>query len=418
MLCHLRRERGQALPIIALLIVVLIALIGFAIDVGRLYVAQTELSRAVDSAALAGVVELPDVNDAHSMALSYLNENVPDATASFPIPSDSSELRVKGSRSVDMIFMSLFGFGSIDLDVTAAAGGGGRAREIVFVLDDTGSMNEGCNGSQSNSGCPIRQAKDAAHAFLDSLDGTDIRIGIIPFRGCYGDQRYDPLGGGNPRRGCVLLGDILDLTNDQGALHGAINNLSAAGGTGTNVCTGLNEALKMVATAGSGANVDRVVVVLTDGSNEYAQGAESSQRGNPPPNTYPPPGNSDIGECIPSGYPQDSRGYGSDYDARVGALDVMTNGKADALKGQGVEIYVAGYSVSGGAPNGSACSPGSVGGGSARQGNGDTYDRNLNRCLASSAPGTNDHYFEALRPEDIPQIFEEILRSITFRLVE
>ena len=39
---------------VALMAVVLIAMVGLAIDVGRLMVAKAQLARAVDAAALAG----------------------------------------------------------------------------------------------------------------------------------------------------------------------------------------------------------------------------------------------------------------------------------------------------------------------------------------------------------------------------
>jgi Flp pilus assembly protein TadG len=62
------RSKAQAMPIVALLLVAFIGLLGLAIDLGRLYIARAELSRAIDAAALAGVIELPDTADAQAKA--------------------------------------------------------------------------------------------------------------------------------------------------------------------------------------------------------------------------------------------------------------------------------------------------------------------------------------------------------------
>jgi Flp pilus assembly protein TadG len=416
----MQNNRGQVLPIMALLVVAFIGLLGLALDLGRLYIARAELSRAVDAAALAGVVDLPDQAAAEGRAAEYLTANMPTASAEFLAPEQEFELRVKGTKSVDMLFMSIFGFGNVDISVTAAAGGTVPAgQQIVFVLDDTGTMANGCNSSQTNTNCPIRQSRDAAHAFVDSLAGGNTEIGIIPFRGCYGDQRFDPFGGtGNT--GCVLFSDVQSLTTDAGALHSAIDGFTAAGGSGTNLCVGLDQALEMFLTSGD-ADAQKVVVVLTDGDDRYAQGAENSSRGNPPPNVYPPPAQGGTHECVINDYPQNGSSYGSDYDDRVDALDNAAYDKAETLKSMGVEIYVAGFGVVAQPANGNTCQLGpvtSVGSGSGRESTSDSLDRNLNRCLASSTPGTNDHYLEAITPQEIPTIFEQILQSIGFRLVE
>jgi len=52
-----RNEDGQIIVMVALVAVVLTATVGIAIDVGRLYVTKAELSRAVDAAALSGILE-------------------------------------------------------------------------------------------------------------------------------------------------------------------------------------------------------------------------------------------------------------------------------------------------------------------------------------------------------------------------
>lgn len=54
-------DNGFALVYIALMIVVLIAFVSLAIDVGYMYVTKGQLQNAADAGALAGVAKLPDV---------------------------------------------------------------------------------------------------------------------------------------------------------------------------------------------------------------------------------------------------------------------------------------------------------------------------------------------------------------------
>jgi len=49
---------GQSIPLIALLIVVLIAMVGLSVDVGNTYAQQRNTVRATNAAALAGMTEL------------------------------------------------------------------------------------------------------------------------------------------------------------------------------------------------------------------------------------------------------------------------------------------------------------------------------------------------------------------------
>ena len=421
---HNQRERAQALPILAMLLVAFIGMLGLAIDVGRLFVARTELSRAVDAAALAGVGELPDVPAAQSIATTYVVEHVPDAVASFPETGEEYQLRVEGTRSVDMIFMGIFGFNSVDISAQATAGFG-VPLDVVFVMDDTGTMNSGCNSSQTNSDCPIKQAKDAANAFVDDLLGPSpsgiVKLGMLPFRGCYGSARYNPVSGEDPDRGCTLFSEFQGLTTNATALHNAINGVFAKGGfPGTNICAGLDEGLNMVTGAGSRPNARKVIVILSDGDNRYSDGAQNDARGNPTPNVYPPPSNGGSGDCRPSGPDQNSTNYGSDYDTRIGNLDTLTYQKAQEINDLGIEVYVAGYKLAGneGAEQ-STCNPGQIGtGGNRNNSNSDPADRNLNKCIATSTGGTSDHYLEAPTSEDIPDVFDAIAASIAFRLIE
>src|SRR3989304_4383311 len=101
------RQRGQILPMMAILAVVLIAIIGLAIDVGRIMVAKAQLVRAVDAAALAGVLQLPDMSAVEAEVYLYMNENEPDATVE--VPDSPAERQVPGgwNKSVGLSLMAV-----------------------------------------------------------------------------------------------------------------------------------------------------------------------------------------------------------------------------------------------------------------------------------------------------------------------
>ena len=388
-------EPGQVLPIMALLLVAFMGLIGLAIDGGRLFVAKTELSRALDAAALAGVVELPDQSEAEAKAIAYMNENLSGVTVTFPASVLGSEFRVQGARSVDTIFMSVFGIGQVDMDATAAAGFGGVPIDSVLTIDATSSMGDGCNSSNSNSGCPIKEAKDAAQAYVDILlenASTDvIQAAVVPYRGCFNPPRSY----GN----CVPNGWLGDLSSSLGFISAKINDISATGGSGTNICLGLHKSNEVIfgANAHTEASTLRYVLLLSDGDNNYNSVAYGN--GEPPV------------ECRPDTNPSSSSGGGgcSSPGTQERELDDKTYEVAEAMKATDIELFVVGFGVCG-SINSNACDTGMIG--SSTHDN--TADRNLLRCIAS----TEGHYFEVPTAEDLPDVFQEIAQNISFRLVE
>lgn len=397
-----RRDRAQVLPIMALLLVAFIGLLGLAVDGGRLFIARTELSRALDSAALAGVVELPDEDSAASVATVYMADHLPEADISFPETSESFQFRVSGSRTVDMVFMGIFGFGEVEVDATAAAGFGAVPVDVVLGIDTTGSMGASpCNGSQSNSGCPVKEAKDAASNFVDSLlseSGATTVVGVVPYRGCFEPpSTYDD---------CVPDDWIVPLSSSQSTVQNQIDDIYAQGGTGTNNCLALYESNEVLFGAGSHTeeNTLSFIVILSDGDNTWNDNAYDY--GAPPsacrPNTSPWNSDGDVSSNCTSA------------QTRERELDEKTYDMAEGIKtDDGVEIYVVGFGVCGDSDE-DLCDTGMIGGTS----HDNTADRNLLKCIASSTASTNDHYFEVPTAEDLPGVFQQIAQAIAFRLVE
>lgn len=408
---------GQVLPMAALMMAILIAAIGLAIDGGRLFVARAELVRAVDAAALAGTLELPDLTAAQAKVVTYMAQNEPDATVDAPISPTERQIEVRGTKSVDVIFMRVFGFDSVDVSASATAGFGVLAVDTVMAIDATGSMGDG-SGCPNGATCPIVAAKTAAKNFTDTLlSGSTVSsetlVGATPYRGCFN--------GPNPFSFCIPIASMVQaLSNNRSIVDSKINAITAVGGSGTNVCNGLNEANQILFGVGhhNVSNMLRIVVILSDGDNTYNNAANGvpTPSGNPSRTPTPNPAYQLPAACRPSNPNQ------SDGDVSVSCtvaqthereLDTKTKQLVDSMKANGVEVYVVGFGVCG-TTNNNLCNPSLIGGTS----NDNTADRNLLKCLASSSTGTNDHYFEAASASDLPGIFTNIARLIGFRLIK
>jgi Flp pilus assembly protein TadG len=399
-------ERGQALALFVLVMIGLVAMIGLAIDAGRLYVARAELTRALDSAALAGVVELPDLGAAETKAQAYFDDNEELGTISFPSSQNENQFRVQGTRNVTFLFMRVLGISDKQVTAAAAAGFGTIPSDTVLEVDATGSMGASpCNGSQNNSGCPIWEAKQAALGFTDLLisSGSGItQIGYTPYRGCH-----------NPPRtyaGCVTNSMLVDLTSSQSAVNTAINNTTAVGGSGTNTCLGLYKAQEMFdgPNAQTASNTLKSLVIMADGDNTYNVNSYSGAQGAPPV------------VCRPASNYTTSDGNVSTNclaaQTRERSLDIKTKALADQLKADGIEIYIVAFGVcgtlNGTTPSTSYCN------GIGNSDHDDIADQRLLKCIASSTSGTNDHYYQVPTASDLPEVFETIAHTIAFRLIE
>jgi hypothetical protein len=414
-----RDERGQTAFLVVLVLLVVFMFFALAFDTGLWYFDHRTAQNQVDAASLAALQELPasvgHTGPATAAANEWLARNGYAGSSACSPPTDGTpyvmdggvvyldddrdgsfdSLRVCVRRRSPGFFSKLFGIPFAYVSAAATA-----TLELppplqtVMVMDDTGTMSADCNGGQTNRDCPIKQARDAATVFVDTLLSDDgvyrgIRVGMTPFRGCYSDRTG---------RNCVLLREIVGLTSDKAPLRAGIADLRAEGGSGTNVCWGMLKGQEIVSGQGAGATV-KSIVILSDGDNTYNSIAYDAGS-NSPPST-----------CRPDTSPSQSDQYVDtqcrDAQTRERELDVKTMALATALKKQGVDIYVVGYGVCGN-PNGNLCNPSLIGGTS----HDNTADRNLLKCIASSTTHTNDHYFEAPGPQAIPGIFENIAVDI------
>jgi putative Tad-like protein involved in Flp pilus assembly len=229
-----RAERGQAMLIIALAIIGLIAFIGLMVDSGILFISNGHLRRAVDAAALSAATQLREGakrEDLQLAATEFMTLNGVDAATvnvetcdyATHTPADICPepprkfVRVTASQTVRFAFLPIIGFGN--LQISAGATSEAASVDAVIVIDTSESMcagnpgtwpncpgiynpNEstgvdqdpgpgvytGCNPTQLNfptdgaGKChPLWDAKFAAKAFVKKLyDGYD-RIAVVHF---------------------------------------------------------------------------------------------------------------------------------------------------------------------------------------------------------------------------------------------
>ena len=135
-------------------------------------------------------------------------QNEPSSSWTVPSSQGDRQIEVHATKNVRLTFMKVLtiipGINLTDpvhVYAEATAGFGVvKPVDVQLVMDDTGTMKGGCNSGETNSDCPIKQARDGANGFVDTLLSSSgpivgTQVGMNPFRGCYGTQRYNPVTG-------------------------------------------------------------------------------------------------------------------------------------------------------------------------------------------------------------------------------
>lgn len=393
---------------------VLVGMVGFAVDMGRLYAAQTRLQTAVDSAALAGSLELvndPNVsNGAVANAVNeYLSRNYPEAYVTSLTPGrEVRSVCVTAQADVPMTFMAVLTVNS--RTVTASACAGFNDLEVVLVIDNTGSMQ----------GAPIKAVKQAANALVDLMipDGgaPSIKVGLVPFRGkvrlanwedgrAPGCRNADgtvnnsnvPYKVGKttyPDYSCTdtAMPPILALSYGKRAIKNAINSMTATGGgsyaSGTLISEGLRWGRHVLTPdfpfteGGPPSRYRKVLILLSDGDNEDGTCGGMFGSCDPRYTSNCPYRRNAYFQQNPMVTNCNCNNYGC-LDSTM--LDIAQQAKDE----DGIEIFTIRY------------------------GDSDSVDIQLMKAMASS----DDHYFDAPSTSDIPEIFEKIGRQLGFRLL-
>jgi hypothetical protein len=152
-----RDERGQAIVLMTLSLVVIMGMAALVLDVGNWFHTKRRLQGTADAAALAGAQLLPnDSSGAQSQALAYANKNGGDVAdgnitvSSTVLPNDTISVRAR--RTDPGIFSGILGVVSADIDARAKArvGPPTKARYVApMVVDCEHPLIHNCNGDST-----------------------------------------------------------------------------------------------------------------------------------------------------------------------------------------------------------------------------------------------------------------------------
>lgn len=402
--------------LIAVLLPVVLGLVGLGIDSGMLYLAHNRLQAAADAAALAGSLQLPydpqlDKGLVRSAVDQYMTTNYPEASVTaITQGTEERSVTVKASATVATIFMNALGIGSSTVSAQATAGY--NKLEVVFVIDNSGSMK----------GSPIQQTNNAASQLVELIMPagmvTSVKVGLVPFRGkvhipagvdglpdgCrnadgslnpawlhdeYFKTSYRYPSGSSlnvPKNTCSSIPRVQGLTQDRETILAAIGKQNGLGdASGTVISEGMKWGRQVLTpeapyTEGSSAkDIRKVMIVLTDGDTEDGKCGGSFSL-NYTPNAY-----------WTNAY------YGmfdmTSHCENGGKLNAAMLAEAQKAKDAGIEIF------------------------SIRFGDSDSVDVSLMKSIASSKAGTTDHYYDAPSAYDIEDVFKKIGRQLGWRLL-
>lgn len=182
----LQDRSGAIAPLAAVVISVALVGVSASIDISRLVTARTQLQDAVDSANLALARMPASTTDAAMLtkAQAWITANVTDPNiknlvVSTPVRT-TGQVQLNVSASINTTLASLLGVSSLPLEGHSTVKYGTTHVELVFVLDNTGSMND------DNK---LSSLKSAANTLVDTLntsaqqsgDANALKVGIVPF---------------------------------------------------------------------------------------------------------------------------------------------------------------------------------------------------------------------------------------------
>jgi Flp pilus assembly protein TadG len=187
-------RRGNVLAMAAAAVVPMMAMIGGAIDLSRLYMTNTRLQQACDAGALAGRKAMADVNtmsDAEKrIARKYFTFNFPNNTYAAGTPTATYARGAVGtvagtaSIAVPMTIMKIFGYTTITLNVSCQSTLVVPNTDVMFVLDVTGSMADIPFGDVQSKIAGLKQAVKDFYGALGpgSTSGPGrVRYGFMPY---------------------------------------------------------------------------------------------------------------------------------------------------------------------------------------------------------------------------------------------
>lgn len=185
-------EKGAVLVLFAIVFVVILGMVAIVVDAGIVYLNRSQMQKAVDAAALAGGMRLPDQNEAAGAAVEYGGMNGIRDTDTLQVTFPGRRVRVRAERDVRLFFAPVLGIRTMHVTAQAAAAfnvdrvfdfalfSGGKDQDLNYSgssLYVEGDCHSNRNSKFSGSSMNITGAMDVVGTFRRS--GSNIKIGTI-----------------------------------------------------------------------------------------------------------------------------------------------------------------------------------------------------------------------------------------------
>jgi len=286
-----KKESGQILVFVAILLAAVIGLSAFVIDLGYAYYAQRTLQASADAAALAGAQQLPDQNAAVTTAKQYGTQvgaknasskltNVDEVVstrclASVPGCNPVNAVSVQETGHVSTFFVRFFGINTLNVHVrsTACSPCGVKPLDIMLVLDRTGSMCQNSAGQNDPSCFDLNNAKAGIRTFLNFFDPSIDWIGLAVLPPASSLSTKCDAGASSSYNSTSSQYLLVPLSHDYKSSNGTLNTNSnlvstvncIQGGGGTAYANAIDAAQAELNKDGR-AGVPNVIVFLSDGA--------------------------------------------------------------------------------------------------------------------------------------------------------
>lgn len=205
----LKNEDGQAMPLLALILVVLLGFSALVVDAGMLYSRRGQMQNAADAAALAGALKLPtNPGAAISEAISFAGKNdVPaggTVTPTTPFDGQANKIEVVIKITEPTIFARVLGIDEADIQVRAVA-------QNIWMGDALPFINMDGLGQNSPPGQPLEAWNKVDPGDKERIHNDDLTSNETNIKVKYGDGEITYRKGKNLSEVQQPLLSILDV---------------------------------------------------------------------------------------------------------------------------------------------------------------------------------------------------------------